>query len=203
MMAPPARWWIGVVLLAANVAFLEKPSHVSSGGVSALALPVSAWSGLRVGTITIALKLLCLLVVALWGGRRVAFWTGAGAILSGALTWLFELVPFSPSISPWIAAPLLLVSADVAMAMLWSAGYSTGGYAAVSQVLKARRRVPIALSMFLLNAFGVVAMFAAFGASAGALTIAISLVHGPSAALWLRLLERHFPLSLTTQDKTA
>jgi hypothetical protein len=190
---PPLRYWLALVLLAVEVALIEKPARVTSGGVSALALPLAHWLGWRVGTLSLLLKAAILLIVLRWGGRRVALWTAVGAFFSSALIWLLEQLPWQPQWSPWLAAPVLLICADAAMALLWNAGYSTGGYAAISQVLFLRRGVPVGLSMLLLNSVGLGFVYLAFGLRSGTLSVVVSLLHGPGAALWLRVWARLLP----------
>jgi uncharacterized membrane-anchored protein YitT (DUF2179 family) len=190
---PPLRYWVALVLLAVEVALIEKPARITSGGVSALALPLAHWLGWRVGTLSLLLKAAILVFVLRWGGRRVALWTAVGAFVSSALIWLLEQLPWQPQWSPWIAAPVLLICADAAMALLWNAGYSTGGYAAISQVLLLRRGVPVGLSMFFLNGIGLAFIYLAFGLWSGTFSVVVSLLHGPGAALWLRIWARLLP----------
>jgi uncharacterized membrane-anchored protein YitT (DUF2179 family) len=190
---PPLRYWVALMLLAMEVALIEKPARITSGGISALALPLSYWLVLRVGTLTLILKSLVLLIVLRWGGRQVALWTAVGTFVSSAIIWLLEQLPWQPQWSPWVAAPVLLICADASMALLWNAGYSTGGYAAISQVLWLRRRVPVGLSMSVLNFIGLGFIYLAFGLWSGTFSVIVSLLHGPGAGLWFRIWGRLLP----------
>jgi len=180
------RYYFGCVLCGAVIVFVEKASHISSGGIGGLSIAFNHFSHISVGVINIILKLAIFGIVALVGGRRVAMWTVVSTFLMGLSIWVFEFIPF-PIIWPqWLAFLVLVTIGQSPTGLLISKGYSTGGFSSIAQVFSQSRRVPIWLTMLLLNGVVVLAMYAAFGRVSGLLTLFATIWQGFSIQLWTK-----------------
>lgn len=190
---PPLRYWVALVLLSVEVVFLEKASSITAGGIAGLSLPIAHWLSVPVALVILAIKCLILLVVLRWGGRNLALWTAVASVFSSALMWLLELVPWQPQWTPWTAMPVLLLTSGSSISLLWNAGYSSGGYAALAQLLRVKQGVPVSATMFTLNLLGLCLMYLAFGVLSGTLSVIMCLLHGPLSGVWLRIWGRLLP----------
>jgi uncharacterized membrane-anchored protein YitT (DUF2179 family) len=188
---PPARYWVAIVLLAAETRFLEKASHVSSGGLSGVALALDRWTGLPVGILTLLLKLVVLALVWRLGGRRALFWTFVAAVGGGLLTYAFEQITFRPLPLAY-AVPAILVFSYFPSSLLISCGYSSGGFSALAQLLE-RWRVPVGVTLSALNGLSLLLMYLAFGRLSGALSLLATLLSGLDSQFWVYTLRRLFP----------
>lgn len=181
---PPTRYFIGCVLLAAISVFLEKRSHISSGGVSGLSIGIADIMHLNVGVVNLWIKGMIFSIVFLFGGKSIAFWTTVGAALTGGCMWLFAMIPVTFTWPQWLAFGLILLFSKFPIGLLVSRGYSTGGYTAVGQVLCARLHIPLRVSLAILNTISVLAMYVSHGAKSGALTAVIALTSGVATEAW-------------------
>jgi len=190
---PPLRFFLSSLFLACELRFLEKASAVSSGGASGLSLALCHWTGLPLALWTYAVKIVILLVVWRFLGRRQLLWTFVSATLASVLIYLAELVPFSPLPLP-LAFPLILIFSYMPSALLISCGYSSGGFSSIALILE-QRGVPTWVTFSAMNGISLLAMFLAYGTVSGALSLVATLLGGFSNGLWLRSLRRWLPPS--------
>ncbi len=184
---PPIRYFIGCVLMAAISVFLEKSSHISSGGVSGLSIGIADIMHFSVGLVNLAIKAAIFCAVLLFSEKTTATWTAVGAGITGVSMWLFEMLPIDANWPNWLAFCLILLFAKLPMGLLVSKGYSTGGYTAVAQVLLQRTRIPLWLSLLFLNTLSIFAMYMAHGSMSGALSMIAGLVAGIATEVWANL----------------
>lgn len=181
---PPLRFWVGCLLMAAEIALVEKPSTITAGGVSGLAVALAHWLPLDVGPITLAVKF-SFLTLAYWhGGRQLALWTGVAILVSGGATWLLELVPLSFQWPPLLACAVVFVFAYSGPVLIVHGGYSGGGFVALAQVLHDRWSVPYGVTIFATNALTLTMIYVAYGSTAGLLSLVATLASGPVAQVW-------------------
>lgn len=186
---PPVRFFIGSVLLAAVIVFLEKASGISSGGVGGLGIALSHFTGLSIALINTLLKCSIFLFVFWQGGTHLGVWTIISTLISGFFMWVFELMP-QPELSKITAFVLILLFSYFPAGLLLSKGYSTGGFSAVAQVLFERYKIPLWLSMLLFNCLPIVSMYLSYGLLSGSLTLIATLWAGFSTDLWTRIINR-------------
>nr|WP_272867736.1 YitT family protein [Ferroacidibacillus organovorans] len=172
------------MFLAAISVFLEKQSHISSGGVSGLCIGISDIMHLNVGLVNLWIKGVIFTIILIFGGRSIALWTMVGAVLTGLCMWLFEMIPLYITWPKWLAFGLILLFSKFPIGLLVSKGYSTGGYTAIGQVLCRRLRIPLRISLSMLNTISILAMFVSNGAKSGALTALIALTSGFATEAW-------------------
>lgn len=184
---PPLRYFVGCILMAAISVFLERDAHISSGGVSGLSIGIADVMHISVGLANLSIKLLIFLTVLVFSGKTTALWTCVGAIMTGASMFLFERIPLDLDWPRWFAFIIILLFAKFPIGLLASRGYSTGGFTAVAQVLLLRKRIPLWLSLLLLNLLSVVVMYLAHGPISGLLTGVISVTSGVMVEVWSKV----------------
>ncbi|MCI0182205.1 MAG: YitT family protein [Acidibacillus sp.] len=184
---PPLRYFIGCVLMAAISVFLEKSSHISSGGVSGLSIGIGDILHISTGFVNLIIKATIFCTVFIFSGKKTVIWTAIGAALTGTSMWLFEMLPIDADWPQWLAFCLILLFAKLPMGLLVSKGYSTGGYTAVAQVLLQRAHIPLWLSLLFLNMLSITAMYIAHGSISGALSLIAGIVAGIATELWAML----------------
>lgn len=183
---PPLRFFIGSVLYAVMVIYIENASHISAGGVSALSISIARLAHLPVGLMNLAIKFAIFALIGVLSGRRTAVWTMVSAVLSALCMAVFEHYPL-PFVWPqWLAFLVIVTVAYLPVGLMLSKGYSTGGFTAVAQALWQRRGIPIWVTMTAMNGVAIIAMGVTFGKLSGILTLVATLWGGFSIQLWTR-----------------
>ncbi len=187
---PPARFFVGSVLYAAMVVYLEKAAHISSGGVSGLSISAAHFLHVGVWLTNVSIKFVLFAAIGLLAGRRTALWTMVSATISALFMSLFEALPL-PFVWPtWLAFLLIVTVSYFPIGLLLSRGYSTGGFSGIAQAFQERMRIPLWATMTVLNGVSVAAMYLAFGNVSGILTLVATAWGGFSIHLWTRLVQR-------------
>jgi uncharacterized membrane-anchored protein YitT (DUF2179 family) len=171
---------------------LENAAHISSGGAGGLSIALSHVLHISVGLSNLIIKCIIFGLVFWKGGARLGIWTIISTLISSLSMWLFEMVPLPFVWNPWVALPCTLIFSCVPMALLLSKGYSTGGFSSVAQVLWSKWRVPIWLSLLLLNATSVFSMYLSFGSMSGIFTLVASFLSGFATDFWTKRIKRWF-----------
>jgi uncharacterized membrane-anchored protein YitT (DUF2179 family) len=187
---PPLRFFIGSILLAAAVVFLENAAHISSGGAAGLSIALSHVLHISIGVSNLVIKCIIFSLVFWQGGAHLGVWTIVSTLISSLSMWLFEMIPLPFVWNPWVALLCILICSCFPMALLLSKGYSTGGFSSVAQVLWSKWRVPLWLSLLVLNATSVVSMYLSFGTMSGIFTLVASFLSGFSTDFWTKLLTK-------------
>lgn len=91
---PPARYFVGCLLIGMEIVLLENASHITSGG-GGLSIATAAWIHWPVGLLNILIKALLLGVVWSMTGHRTAIWTAISIVLVGGAAWVSQLLPLS------------------------------------------------------------------------------------------------------------
>ena len=187
---PPKRFFVGSILYAAMVVYLEKAAHISSGGVSGLSISAAHFLHIGVWLTNVSIKFILFAAIGLLAGRRTALWTMVSATISALFMMLFETLPL-PFVWPtWLAFLLIVTVSYLPIGLLLSKGYSTGGFSGIAQVFLVRRRIPLWATMTVLNGVSVAAMYLAYGKMSGVLTLVATVWGGFSIHLWTRLVQR-------------
>jgi len=187
---PPKRFFIGSVLYAAMVVYLEKAAHISSGGVSGLSISAAHFLHIGVWLTNVSIKFVLFAAIGLLAGRRTALWTVVSATISTLFMILFEALPL-PFVWPtWLAFLLIVTVSYCPIGLLLSKGYSTGGFSAIAQAFLESRRIPLWATITAFNIVSVAAMYLAFGKMSGVLTLVATAWGGFSIHLWTRLVQR-------------
>jgi uncharacterized membrane-anchored protein YitT (DUF2179 family) len=189
-MLPPARYFVGAVLLAVVVVDLEKASHISSGGVGGLSIALSQVFGISVGLANMLIKGVIFAVVFWGGGLHLGVWTIISTLISGVCMWMLESMPLPFVWNPWLAFVCIMMFSAAPMGLMLSKGYSTGGFSSIAQVLWTKKKVPLWMTILVLNAASIVSMYISYGVLAGMLTLVATLWSGFSTELWTRWFSR-------------
>jgi uncharacterized membrane-anchored protein YitT (DUF2179 family) len=187
---PPVRYFVGAMLLAVVVVYLEKASHISSGGVGGLSIALSQVFGISVGIANMLIKGVIFAVVFWGGGMHMGVWTIISTLISGVCMWLLEMMPLPFVWNPWIAFVCIMLFSASPMGLMLSKGYSTGGFSSIAQVLWTTKKVPLWMTILVLNSSSIVSMYISYGALAGMLTLFATLWSGFSTELWTRWFAR-------------
>ncbi len=163
---------------------VEKDSHISSGGVSGLSIGLSDFFHMNLVIVNFSIKTIIFLLVLTFGGQTTAFWTIVGACLTGFSMWAFSLLPIDLDWPKWMAFSFILLFSKFPIGLLVSRGYSTGGFTSLGQLLQAGLKLPLSISLFLLNALTILAMVATHGFMSGFLTAMIALSSGFTTEAW-------------------
>lgn len=186
---PPIRFYVGIVLYAMMVVYLEKAAHISSGGVSGLSISAAHFLHVGVWLTNAGIKFLIFASIGLFAGRRTALWTMVAAVLSALCMALFEIIPL-PFVWPtWLAFVLIVTVSYFPIGLMLSKGYSTGGFTAIAQAVSDRFRIPLWATITALNTFSILAMGVAFGKVSGVLTLVATAWGGFSIHLWTRIVQ--------------
>ena len=188
--SPPFRYYLGCILIGAEIVLVENASHIASGGVGGLSIAINAWIPLGVGVLNLLIKVLLFLIVWYATGRRTALWTAISALLVGGSAWAFQWLPLPFHWPLWLAFTVIVTVGYLPTGLVMSRGYSSGGFSAVAQVLVTKRHIPIWVTMSVLNALSIVLMTLAYGNLAGLLTLFATLWQGPSIEFWTRWTQR-------------
>lgn len=191
---PPLRYFAGCVLIAATSVFLEKASHISSGGISGLSIGIADTFHLSLGVVNLSLKAAIFSVVFIFGGKSTALWTIFASVMTATFMWVFEQLPVDIDWPKGLAFILILLFAKLPIGLLVSRGYSSGGFVAISQLLEHRKQIPLWASLLLFNILSILAMYSAHGTLSGIATAVIALSSGVATQTWAnvtcRLLDR-------------
>ncbi len=183
---PPLRFFVGSVLYAVMVIYIENASRISAGGVSALSISSAHLFDLPVGVMNLAIKFAIFALTAVLAGRRTAVWTMVSAVLSALCMAVFEHYPL-PFVWPkWLAFLIIVTVSYLPVGLMLSKGYSTGGFTSIAQVFWQRRGIPLWMTMTALNGIAILAMGLSFGKISGVLTLVATLWGGFSIQLWTR-----------------
>lgn len=187
---PPFRYYVGCILIGAEIVLVENASHIASGGVGGLSIAINAWIPLGVGVLNLLVKFLLFVIVWFTTGRRMALWTAISAILVGGSAWALEWVSLPFHWPLWLAFTVIVTVGYLPTGLVMSRGYSSGGFSALAQVLLSKREIPIWATMTVLNGFSIILMTVAYGSLAGILTLLATLWQGPSIEFWVRWTRR-------------
>jgi uncharacterized membrane-anchored protein YitT (DUF2179 family) len=187
---PPFRYYLGCILIGAEIVEVEKASHIASGGVGGLSIALFAFSHWPVGFWNLAVKVVLFLLVWFIGGRWVALWTAVSAGLVGGSALALELIPWQPHWATGVAFLVIMTVGYLPTGLVMSRGYSSGGFTALAVTLQDVRRIPVWLTLTVLNASAVTLMAMAYGRWAGVLSLAATAWQAPAIALWTRWVGR-------------
>lgn len=196
---PPLRYFIGCILMAGISVFIEKDSHISSGGVTGLSIGIADLFHLNVGLVNLCIKIIIFVLVLIFGGKTTAFWTLIGAGLTALCMWGFALLPVDLDWPKWIAFGFILLFSKLPIGLLVSRGYSTGGFTSLGQILTNGFHLPLRTSLLCLNVLSILAMSISHGLLSGSLTAIIALTSGLTTEIWARFAKRvldHKPAEL-------
>lgn len=186
--------------MAATSVFLEKASHISSGGISGLSIGLADNFHLSVGIVNLSLKTAIFLTVFMLGGKTTAVWTIFASVMTASFMWLFEQVPIDIEWPKGLAFILILLFAKLPIGLLVSRGYSSGGFVAIGQLLELRTPIPLWASLLLLNVLSILAMYAAHGTLSGLATAVIALSSGVATQSWANVTRRLFDRRLLLSE---
>ncbi len=184
--SPPFRYYVGCILIGAEIVLVENASHIASGGVGGLSIGVNAWIPLGVGVLNLLVKAVLFCIVWYATGRHMATWTAVSALLVGGSAWAFEWVRLPFHWPLWLAFAVIVTVGYLPTGLVMSRGYSSGGFSALAQVLRSQHNVPIWITMTALNGVSIILMALAYGNLAGILTLLATLWQGPAIELWTR-----------------
>ncbi len=184
---PPLRYFVGCILMAAISVLLERDSHISSGGVSGLSIGIADTLHMSAGIVNLCIKTFIFTLVFMYGGRLTALWTVTGAGITGLSMWAFEKLPIDLDWPKWLAFAMILLFAKFPIGLLVSKGYSTGGFTAIGQLLQVKVKVPLSMSLLILNTLPILCMLAVHGVMSGVLTATIALSAGMATETWAYL----------------
>jgi len=191
---PPIRFYVGCVLVAAVIVFVEKNARITAGGVGGLAIALYGLTGVSVGVLNILIKLVLFAFVYFIGGARTAVWTIVSTLLIGVCIILFEQWHLPYQMPAWLAFLILVTVAYFPTGILLAVGYSTGGFTSIAQIMLRKYRAPIWVTMLVFNVGVILLMAIAFGGVSGGLSLLATLWQGTAIHFWTQVCKRLFPL---------
>ena len=158
------------VILVVGVYFFKFPNHFSFGGVTGMAVVLSAVTPLSAGSINFVINMLLLLVGFIFLGKSFGIKTVYVSVLTSVgLSILEKVYPMS---RPFTGEPVLelmfaIVLPSLSSAILFNIGASGGGTDIVAMVLKKHTPINIGTALFLVDLFITVAACFVFDAQTG------------------------------------
>lgn len=161
---------LAAILLVVGVYFFKFPNHFSFGGVTGMAVVLSAVTPFSAGTINFVINMVLLVLGFLTLGRDFGIKTAYVSILISL--GLSGMEKFFPMSSPLTNEPVLelmfaIVLPALSSAILFNIGASGGGTDIVAMFLKKHSTVNIGTALFLVDLFITIAACFVFDIQTG------------------------------------
>ena len=161
---------LAAVLLVVGVYFFKFPNNFSFGGVTGIAVVLSAVTPFSAGTINFVINMALLVVGFFFFGREFGEKTGyVSVLISLGLSGLERYVPMAKPLTqePVLELVFAIVLPALSSAILFNIGASGGGTDIVAMILKKYSTVNIGTALFLVDLMITVAACFIFDAQTG------------------------------------
>ncbi|PKK38908.1 hypothetical protein ABB02_01721 [Clostridiaceae bacterium JG1575] len=164
---------LAVALTATGIYFFKFPNHISTGGVSGLAIVIPKFLPVSPSMVTAVLNLALLLIGFMVFGRSFGLKTAAASILLSAFLFLFErLFPMSGPLTdePMLELIVAILLPGFGAALLFDMKASTGGTDVIAMILKKFTHRDIGKSLFITDTIIATSIFYVYGIKSGLLS---------------------------------
>lgn len=178
---------VGIVLMVSGFYFFLIPADLVAGGVTGLALVINRFTGASISLFVLIMNLLLLFIGLIFLGKKVFLRSIYGSLLFPAVLFIFE--KFSPVIT---------MEADFVIATIFGGallglgfgyvikyGGTSGGTDIPIKIMTQKMKLPISVSLYLVDGviitLGVIAFYADYGIVTGLYAILTMFISGKIA----------------------
>lgn len=161
---------LAVILLVVGVYFFKFPNHFSFGGVTGIAVVLSAVTPFSAGTINFVINMILLVLGFLTLGRDFGLKTAyVSVLISLGLSGMEKIYPMGAPLTeePVLELVFAIVLPALSSAILFNIGASGGGTDIVAMFLKKHSSINIGTALFLVDLFITIAACFVFDIQTG------------------------------------